>query len=131
MSTRFLSFKMVTETPDYSSCVVEQPQRLSKERNANSLGPLTFDYGLQSMNHFYRGNYSVVGRQKMVFRFGDVEVTPTIERIKDYFDSIKKCGKRNKYPDHHIKIPERPTSAKLKNILLLVNADWFMLKIYH
>ena len=34
--------------------------------------------------------------KKMVFRFGDVEITPTLEVIKDCLDSIGTCGKRKK-----------------------------------
>ena len=61
--------------------------------------------------------------EKMVFRFGDVKIITTLEEIKDCLDSIEMCGKRKKFPDHHILLPDRPTSEELKNILLLVNAN--------
>ena len=60
----------------------------------------------------------------MVFRFGYVEITPTLEEIKDCMESIGTCGKMKKFPNHHILLPDRPTSEELKNILLLVNANW-------
>ena len=60
----------------------------------------------------------------MVFQFGDIEITPKIEEIKVCLDFTETCGKRKKYPDHHFLLPVRPTSEKLKDMLLLVNADW-------
>lgn len=60
----------------------------------------------------------------MVFRFGDIEITPTLEEIKECLDSIRTCGKRKKCLNHHILLPDRPTSNELKNILFLVNANW-------
>ena len=62
--------------------------------------------------------------KKMVFQFEDVEITPTLEEIKDCQDSIGTCGKTKKFPNHHILLLDRPTSEDLKNILLLVNANW-------
>ena len=62
--------------------------------------------------------------KKMVFRFGDVKITPTLEEINDCLDSIGTCGKRKKCPNHHILLHNRPTSEELKNVLLLVNANW-------
>ena len=53
----------------YTLCMVEQPQRLSKERDLDSLGPPTYDNRLQGLDHIYRGNYSVLGRQKDGFPF--------------------------------------------------------------
>ena len=60
----------------------------------------------------------------MVFRFGDVEITPRIEEIKDFLDSIRTCGKRKKCPNLHILLLDKPTSNELRNILLLVDANW-------
>ena len=54
--------------------------------------------------------------KKMVFKFEDVEITPTPEEIKNCLDSIGTCGKRKKCPNHHILLPDRPTSEELKNI---------------
>ena len=34
--------------------------------------------------------------KKMVFKFEDVEITPTLEEIKDCLDSIVTCGKKKK-----------------------------------
>ncbi|KAL3337718.1 hypothetical protein AABB24_030047 [Solanum stoloniferum] len=62
--------------------------------------------------------------ERMVFHFGDVEMTPTVEEIKDYLDNVRMCQRRKNHPDHHVLLPDKPTSTKLKNILLLVNADW-------
>ena len=62
--------------------------------------------------------------KKMGFWFGNVKITLTLDEIKDCLDSIGTCGKRKKCPNHHILLPDRPTSEELKNILLLVNANW-------
>ena len=59
----------------------------------------------------------------MVFRFGDVKITPTLEEINDCLDSIGTCGKRKKCPNHHILVRDRPTSKELKEILLLLNTN--------
>ncbi|KAH0705576.1 hypothetical protein KY289_010652 [Solanum tuberosum] len=62
--------------------------------------------------------------ERMVFRFGDVEMTPTVEEIRDCLDNVGMCQKRKNHPDHHILLPDKPTSTELKNMLLLVNTDW-------
>ena len=53
-----------------------------------------------------------------------IEITTTLEESKDCLDSIGTCGKRKKCPNHHILLPDRPTSKELKDILLHVNANW-------
>ena len=60
--------------------------------------------------------------ETMVFQFRDIEKMPM--KIKDCLDSVGTCGKRKKCPNHHILLPDRPTSKKLKDILFLVNANW-------
>ena len=115
---------MVTETPNFFTCVVEQPQTLSKERNLNSLRSPTFDNELQDLAWVYRGNYSVLGWKKDDFPILGYQNTLTIEDIKDYLDCIETCGMRKKHPDHYILLLDRPTSLKLKNMLLLVDTDW-------
>ena len=60
----------------------------------------------------------------MVFQFGDVKITATLEEIKDCLDFIGTCGKRKKCPNHHIILHDRPSNEKLNNILFLVNANW-------
>ena len=62
--------------------------------------------------------------ERMVFQFGDVKITPTIEEIKDCLDCIGTRGTWKHCPDHHILLSDRPTGQKLRNMLLLVNANW-------
>lgn len=104
--------------------MVEQPQRLSKERNLDSLGTPIFDNGLQGLTHIFEVIIRFWNDKMMIFQFGDVEITPTIEEIKDYLDSIGTSSKRKKHPDHHILLPDRPNSLELKDMLVLVNANW-------
>ena len=59
----------------------------------------------------------------MVFQFGDFKITPMLEEIKDFLDSIGTCGKGKKCPNHHILLLDRPTSEELKNTFLLVNTN--------
>ena len=65
----------------------------------------------------------ICDNDKMVLKFGNVEITPTLKKIKDCMDSIKMCGRSKKHTYHHILLPDKPTSLKLKDILRLVNAD--------
>ena len=80
--------------------------------------PPTFDNGLQGLARLWDD------KRIYFFGFGDFEVIPTIEEIKDCLDSIGTCDKRITYPYHHILLLDRPTSLKLKNMLLLVDTDW-------
>lgn len=48
----------------YSSRIVGQPQRVSKERNLDLLGSPTFYNELQGMTHVYRGHHSILGRRE-------------------------------------------------------------------
>lgn len=122
---------MVTETPDILRVWWNNLKDCQKREILIHLGhlPSIIDFKvwptlIEVITRFWDA-------KRMVFQFGDVEIYPKIEEIKDCLDSIGTCGKRIKYPDHHILLPDRPTSAKLKDMLLLVNADCWMLKIYH
>ena len=49
-----------------SLSMVEQPQKLLKERNLDSLGSSTFHNELEGLTHVYRDNYSVWDDKRMV-----------------------------------------------------------------
>lgn len=44
--------------------------------------------------------------QNMVFRFGDVELTPTIEEVLICYESTEMCFKRKETPNKNILVPD-------------------------
>lgn len=62
--------------------------------------------------------------ERIVFLFRNVKIMLTLKEIKDCLDSLKMCGKRKHHLDHHILLLNKPTSLKLKDMLLLVNKNW-------
>ena len=62
--------------------------------------------------------------ENMVFRFGEVELTPTIEEILISYESIAMCNKRKRHPDTDVLNPIIWDFAEIKEKLLLVKAKW-------
>ena len=60
----------------------------------------------------------------MVFQFGEVELTPTIEEILISYESIAMCNKRKRHPDTDLLNPITWDFAKIKEKLSLVKAEW-------
>ncbi|KAK4727808.1 hypothetical protein R3W88_032725 [Solanum pinnatisectum] len=60
----------------------------------------------------------------MVFRFGEVEMTPTIEEVLASYESVDMCNKRKRQPDTDILFPKIWNFAEIKEKLSLVRADW-------
>ena len=124
MAERFLKFDMVTRCPDLLYKWWNNLDEVARTQVKTSLGHLTT---LMDM-HVYPGFIQVITRfwdsERMVFRFGEVEMTPTIEEIQDVLETQEMCDKRKDHPDDNILIPDKPTSKKMKDLLLLVDADW-------
>ena len=49
----------------------------------------------------------------MVFRFGEVELTPTIEEILNSYESVAMCSKRKRHPDTDLLNPITWDFAKI------------------
>ena len=124
MSIQFLHLNKVTKTPDILRVWWDNLKDCQKREISIYLGnlPSIMDFKVWPM--FIEVITRFWDDEKMVFQFGDVKITATLEEIKDCLDFIGTCGKRKKCPNHHILLPDRPTSEELKNILLLVNANW-------
>uniref|UniRef100_M1CMJ9 Aminotransferase-like plant mobile domain-containing protein n=2 Tax=Solanum tuberosum TaxID=4113 RepID=M1CMJ9_SOLTU len=60
----------------------------------------------------------------MVFRFGEVEMTPTIEEILASYESVSMCNKRRFKPDTDLLFPKTWDFAEIREKLSLVKADW-------
>ncbi|KAH0765390.1 hypothetical protein KY285_001261 [Solanum tuberosum] len=124
MAKQHLSFKMVTETPNLLRVWWYNLNAYQKRELSIHLSYLPSIMNLKVWPKFIEVVTRFWDDERMVFRFGDVEMTPTVEEIKDCLDNIGMCQKRKNHPDHHILLPYKTTSTELKNMLLLVNADW-------
>ena len=124
MSSQFISFKMVIEILDILRVRWNSLNDFEKSEISIHLGHLPSIMDFKVWAIFINIITQFWDDKRMVFWFGDVKITSTIEKIKDCLHSIVTCDKRKKYPNHHILLTARPTSAKLKGILLLVDADW-------
>ncbi|KAK4727085.1 hypothetical protein R3W88_032002 [Solanum pinnatisectum] len=60
----------------------------------------------------------------MVFRFGDVEMTLTIEEVLASYESVDMCNKRKHQPNTDLLFPKTWDFAEIKEKLSLVKADW-------
>ncbi|CAN4077201.1 unnamed protein product [Withania somnifera] len=60
----------------------------------------------------------------MVFRFGDVELTPTIEEVLYSYESVHTHVKRKNNPDNDLLIPLIWYRAQIEERFLLANDDW-------
>ncbi|KAK4715538.1 hypothetical protein R3W88_013876 [Solanum pinnatisectum] len=60
----------------------------------------------------------------MVFRFGEVEMTPTIEEVLASYENVDMCNKRKRQPDTDLLFPKTWDFVKIKEKLSLVKADW-------
>ena len=55
--------------------------------------------------------------ENMVFRFGEVELTPTIEEILISYESVAMCNKRKRHPDTDLPHPIIWDFAKIREKL--------------
>ncbi|XP_047260048.1 uncharacterized protein LOC124892915 [Capsicum annuum] len=62
--------------------------------------------------------------QNMVFRFGDVELTPTIEEVLICYESIEICFKRKEKPDKNILVPAVWDRQTIKEAFLTDDDTW-------
>ena len=62
--------------------------------------------------------------ENKVFRFGEVELTPTIEEILINYESVSMCNKRKRHPDTDLVNPITWDFTKIKEKLSLVKAEW-------
>ena len=60
----------------------------------------------------------------MVFRFGDVELTPTIEEVLICYESIEMCFKRKEKPDKNILVPSVWDRQIIKEAFLTDDDTW-------
>ena len=60
----------------------------------------------------------------MVFRFGEVELAPTIEEVVVSYESIHMCNKRKKTPDNNVLVPEVWNRQKIKDAFLIKDDTW-------
>ena len=60
----------------------------------------------------------------MVFRFGEVEMTPSIEEVFASYESVDMCNKRKRQPDTNLLFLKTWNFAEIKEKLSLVKADW-------
>ncbi|MCE3216152.1 hypothetical protein HAX54_005119 [Datura stramonium] len=61
---------------------------------------------------------------RMVFRFGYVELTPTLEEVLESFESLRIVYKRKTQPGDDILIPQKWSHGQVNKGLLLENVDW-------
>ncbi|KAK4726606.1 hypothetical protein R3W88_031523 [Solanum pinnatisectum] len=60
----------------------------------------------------------------MVFRFGKVELTPTIDEVLASYESVGMCNKRKHQPDTDLLFPNIWGFDEIKEKLSLVKAEW-------
>lgn len=60
----------------------------------------------------------------IVFRFGDVELTPTLEEVVASYKSVGMCNKRKFKPEDDILIPEVWGPEEIKKALSSVDIEW-------
>ncbi|KAK4732187.1 hypothetical protein R3W88_025175 [Solanum pinnatisectum] len=60
----------------------------------------------------------------MVFRFGEVELTPTIDEVLASYESVGMCNKRKHQPDTDLLFPKIWGFDEIKEKLSLVKAEW-------
>lgn len=63
-------------------------------------------------------------RNCFVFRFGDIELTPTLEEVLASYESIGMCNKRKSKPDNGILIPKVWGPKEFKEALSSVDVKW-------
>ena len=62
--------------------------------------------------------------ENMVFRFGEVELTPTIEEILISYESVSTCNKRKRQSDTDLLNPIIWDFTRIREKLSLVKAEW-------
>ena len=62
--------------------------------------------------------------ENMVFRFGEVELTPTIEEILTSYESVAMCNKRKRHPDTNLLNTIIWDFVKVREKLSLVKTEW-------
>lgn len=60
----------------------------------------------------------------MVFRFGEVELTPTLEEVLASYESIGMCNKRRSKLEEDLLIPKVCRPEKIKKALASVDIEW-------
>ncbi|KAH0679329.1 hypothetical protein KY284_020414 [Solanum tuberosum] len=110
---------MVTETSNLLRVWWNNLNAYQKRKLSIYLGHLLSIMNLKVWPKFIEVVTQFWDNERMVFRFRDVEMTPTVEEIKDCLDNVGMSQKRKNHPDHHILLPDKPTSLELKNMLVL------------
>ena len=62
--------------------------------------------------------------ENMVFRLGEVELTPIIEEVLISYESVATCNKSKRHPDTNLLDPKIWNFAKIRQKLSLVKAEW-------
>ncbi|XP_049343488.1 uncharacterized protein LOC125807795 [Solanum verrucosum] len=114
---RFPKFDMVVEAPVllkiwYNDLTVVHKRVLNKYIGA--LTELLNMVGWPELIEVLTGYWD---NEKMVFRFGTMEITPTIEEIRDGIDTVGTGLERRVRKQEHILIPNKPTLEDIANWL--------------
>ncbi|KAH0682847.1 hypothetical protein KY285_020355 [Solanum tuberosum] len=110
---------MVTETPNLLRVWWNNLNAYQKIKLSIHLGHLLSIMNLKVWPKFIEVVTRFWDDERMAFCFRYVEMTPTVEEIKDCLDNVEMYQKRKNHPDHHILLPDKPTSLELKNMSLL------------
>ncbi|XP_015089781.1 uncharacterized protein LOC107032720 isoform X1 [Solanum pennellii] len=62
--------------------------------------------------------------ENMVFWFGEVELTPTIQKVLISYESVAMCNKRKRHPNTDLLYPIIWDFAKIREKFSLVKAEW-------
>uniref|UniRef100_M0ZX33 Uncharacterized protein n=1 Tax=Solanum tuberosum TaxID=4113 RepID=M0ZX33_SOLTU len=85
---------MVTETPNLLRVWWYNLNAYQKRELSIHLGHLPSIMNLEVWHEFIEVVTRFWDDERMVFRFGDVEMTPTVEEIRDCLDNVGMCQKR-------------------------------------
>ncbi|WMV15656.1 hypothetical protein MTR67_009041 [Solanum verrucosum] len=93
---------MITKTPNLLRFWWDNLNGYQKREVSIHMGNLSSIMKLQVWPEFIEVITRFWDSERMVFRFGDGEITPTIEEIQDCLETIGMYKKKKKHPDHHI-----------------------------
>ena len=98
-------FKMVTKPDDYLKLWWDYMGPDERKIVRTHIGHLPSLIEMDAWPEIIHVLTTLWDDQNMVFRFGDVELTPTIKKVLIFYESIEMCFKRKEKPDKNILVP--------------------------
>ncbi|XP_047261895.1 uncharacterized protein LOC124895494 [Capsicum annuum] len=117
-------FKMVTKIDDYLKLWWDYMSAEERKIVKTHIGYLPSLIEMDALPEMIHVLATFWDDQNMVFRFGDVELTPTIKEVLICYKSIEICFKRKEKPDKSILVPAVWDHQTIKEAFLNDEDTW-------